>query len=121
MAVKAKKIIINDKAIANSDDRIVDEDFVVEDERVGKRLGKTLTISAYSIMKPPGYALTLDIDYGTRVIHYDIKSYSSVKIDHENGTLEFTSSGIRYKIRGLEDSDKSWLQGTEVAKTAEES
>lgn len=113
------KLEINKDASPNGDPYI-DSEFVVENGD-NKRIGRSLRISATSMYESPGMAFTVDIDYGDRIVQYGVDYFKPIHFDEKTGTVEFTEGDRRYKIRAIQDSDKSWLGAKKPAKTIEES
>jgi|694.fasta_scaffold12131_4 hypothetical protein len=102
-----KKLVVNRDAKPNSSDSYTSGPVVVESKK-GTRI-------AYAIQMVLDYDLNGDvsrqvaISTGDRVIYYELDDNSIVEFDDKSGTGTFTSYGNQYKIRALQDSDKSWV------------
>jgi hypothetical protein len=115
------KLNVNKDARASNGIAYLSGRFVVEDEIVGRRIGDALYITARSTNESPGVKLTVDILYSERFVQYDVDFIEPIKFDEKAGTAEFTTHGTQYKIRAVQDSDKSWLGTDEPVKNTEES
>ena len=102
-----RKLVVNRDVKPNSSDSYTSGPVVVESEK-GKRV-------AYAIQMIIDYSLDdtiskqIAVSTSDRVIYYELDRGTKIEFDDESGTGTFTSYGNQYKIRALQDSDKSWI------------
>jgi hypothetical protein len=102
-----KKLVVNLNVKPNSSDSYTSGPVVVESKK-GKRI-------AYAVQMVFDYDLNGDVSRqvavstSDRVIYYELDDDTKIEFDDESGTGTFTSYGNQYKIRALQDSDKSWV------------
>ena len=102
-----KKLVVNPNVKPNSSDSYTSGPVVVESKK-GKRI-------AYAVQMVFDYDLNgnvsrqVAVSTSDRVIYYELDDNSKIEFDDKSGTGTFTSYGNQYKIRALQDSDKSWV------------
>ena len=101
------KIKRNPNAKPNSPDLYVDGTVVVE-QPLGSRLA--FSVQRLNSYDPDGNVTRyVVIQTDDRGISYDMDDDTDLTFDDEAGTGAFTSRGVQYKIRALQDSDRSWV------------
>jgi hypothetical protein len=102
-----RKLAINSDAKPNTSDSYINEPAVVESEK-GKRIAYAIqTVFDYDL--DGNVSRQVAISTSDRVIYYELDDDSKIEFDDKSGTGTFTSYGNQYKIRALQDSDKSWV------------
>lgn len=98
------KLKVNPNAMPNSGMSYIEEPSIVESAG-GKRLA--LAITSRMLKHPTRGVITrLEIHLENyRILTFDLDTGTSLKFDDEKGIGEFTSQGIRYRIRALQDFD----------------
>lgn len=107
--MKERKLKFNSKARPNSSESYIKEPSVIE----GSDGYRRLVFGLYSrLQKDDSDVLkeTLDAHCDDRSVIFTLdKEYPAVEFDEKSGTAEFTSAGKQYKIRALQEDDKSWI------------
>lgn len=114
-----RNLKLNKDAMPNSGLSYVLEPSVVESD-----LGKRLVFAIRSRLEnepPEGLVAYLDVTSSDNfsVRSHVLDSLDSLKFYDEMGVGEFTSRGQRYRIRALQESDKSWVSGLEFTEDNE--
>lgn len=101
------KIKRNPDARPNTADRYVEGAVVVE-QPLGRRVA--LIVQRHNVYTTEGDVVRyVNIQTDDRGISYEMDEGTDLEFDDDEGTGTFTSGGVQYKIRALQDSDKSWV------------
>jgi hypothetical protein len=102
-----KKLVVNSNVKPNSSDSYTSGPVVVESEK-GRRIAYAIQM-AFDYNPSGGVSRQIVISTSDRVIYYELDDDTKIEFDDESGIGTFTSYGNQYKIRALQDSDKSWV------------
>jgi hypothetical protein len=106
--MKKRKLKFNTQTIVSSGDSYISEPAVIEAKDY-RRLVFAIIPKEYK--SDDGKVVeVLDIHFDSRAIEYFLdKKHPAVDFNEKSGTAEFTSNGTQYKIRALQEDDKSWI------------
>jgi hypothetical protein len=102
-----KKLVVNRNAKPNSSDSYTSGPVVIESQK-SKRVAYAIQM-VFDYDPSGSVSRQIAISTSDRVIYYELDDDTKIEFDDKSGTGTFTSYGNQYKIRALQDSDKSWV------------
>lgn len=118
--MKKRKLKFNTQIIVSSGDSYISEPAVIEAKNY-RRLVFAIVPKEYK-GNDGKVVEVLDIHFDSRAIEYFLdKKHPAVDFDEKSGIATFTSNGVQYKIRALQEDDKSWIINFELPEEAENS
>jgi hypothetical protein len=113
------KLKVNKEAKPNSSDYYINYPVALEDY-IGERVITRVSLgTSYSIVKDKFQKLMIiEFEGVDRVGEYPLDGDTSLDYDSKEGTVRFTSRGVQYKIRALQDSDEKLIEQGQIVKSA---
>jgi hypothetical protein len=107
--MKKRKLKFNSEIKPFSSDSYISEPSVIEAKNNYRRL--VFNIRSRRGRNESGDVIeVLTAESDSRVFRYNLdKNYPAVDFNEKSGTAVFTSDGTQYKIRALQEDDKSWI------------
>lgn len=115
------KLKVNREAKPNSSDYYINHPAALEDY-IGERIIASVrlgTMYSFDKDKTIGY-LVIEFAGVDRASEYLLDNGTSLDFDSKESLVRFTSRGIQYKIRALQDSDKELIEQGQIKKSAKQ-